>query len=218
MTEATTAATDFLLGAITLYLAVRLLAASRQRGARSRLWWGVALAMAGVAALTGGAYHAIAGNVSALTLAILWKATLFSISAAAFALVPATAIAFLSKTWHRPAMYAAGATSIAFAAAALFTDDFLLAVCDYGISLLFVLTVTAALRRQQRIAARWILAGVSISVLAAVIQQSGYALHPRFNHNDLYHVVQIAANFTFYRGASRSRDAGDPAAAVSPLT
>lgn len=81
-----------------------------------------------------------------------------------------------------------------------------------------ILTVTAALRRQQRIAARWILAGVSISVLAAVIQQSGYALHPRFNHNDLYHVVQIAANFAFYRGASRVRDAGDPAAAFNPLT
>jgi hypothetical protein len=31
-------------------------------------------------------------------------------------------------------------------------------------------------------------------------QASGFALHQRFNHNDLYHVLQIAAMFLFYRG------------------
>jgi hypothetical protein len=32
---------------------------------------------------------------------------------------------------------------------------------------------------------------------------SGIALHPHFNHNDLYHVVQIAAMLLFYRGIRR---------------
>jgi hypothetical protein len=43
-------------------------------------------------------------------------------------------------------------------------------------------------------------------VLAAAVQASGFALHRHFNHNDLYHVVQIAAMVLFYTGARRLRD------------
>jgi hypothetical protein len=44
---------------------------------------------------------------------------------------------------------------------------------------------------------------VAVSVLAGLAQASGLALHERFNHNDLYHVLQIAAMFLFYRGVRR---------------
>jgi len=36
----------------------------------------------------------------------------------------------------------------------------------------------------------WILSGFGLSVLAAVIQQSGWPSLAHFNHNDLYHVIQ----------------------------
>jgi hypothetical protein len=55
-------------------------------------------------------------------------------------------------------------------------------------------------------ASRWILAGVGVSVLAAGVQASGLALHRHFNHNDLYHVIQIAAMILLYAGAKRLRD------------
>ena len=55
-------------------------------------------------------------------------------------------------------------------------------------------------------ASRWILAGVAVSVLAAGVQASGFAPHRHFNHNDLYHVIQIAAMILFYAGAKRLRD------------
>ena len=48
------------------------------------------------------------------------------------------------------------------------------------------------------------LAGVAVSVLAALVQASGFALHAHFNHNDLYHVIQIAAMFAFYKGFRRT--------------
>jgi hypothetical protein len=35
----------------------------------------------------------------------------------------------------------------------------------------------------------------------------GFALHQHFNHNDLYHVIQIAAMVLFYIGAKQLRDA-----------
>jgi hypothetical protein len=45
--------------------------------------------------------------------------------------------------------------------------------------------------------------GVSVSVLAAVVQQSGWSLHQHFNHNDLYHVIQAVGVWLLYRGAIR---------------
>ncbi|MND00634.1 hypothetical protein D3C83_193220 [compost metagenome] len=52
----------------------------------------------------------------------------------------------------------------------------------------------------------WILAGVASSVAAALVQASGFALHEHFNHNDLYHLIQVGAMFALYRGARRLTD------------
>jgi len=60
--------------------------------------------------------------------------------------------------------------------------------------------------RHREPGSRPILAGVAVSALAAGVQASGLSLHANFNHNDLYHVVQIAATVLFYRGASTIRD------------
>jgi hypothetical protein len=38
------------------------------------------------------------------------------------------------------------------------------------------------------------------------VQATGLAPHPNFNHNDLYHVIQIAAMVLLYRGARRLSD------------
>src|SRR5206468_1209672 len=56
-------------------------------------------------------------------------------------------------------------------------------------------------------ATRWILGGVAVSLIAAGIQAGRVALHEHFNHNDLYHVVQIVAMLLYYAGAKRMRDA-----------
>jgi peptidoglycan/LPS O-acetylase OafA/YrhL len=58
-------------------------------------------------------------------------------------------------------------------------------------------------------ASRWILAGVAVSALAAMVQYFGIAPHPHFNHNDLYHVVQITAMALFYGGGKLLRDRND---------
>jgi hypothetical protein len=48
---------------------------------------------------------------------------------------------------------------------------------------------------------RFLIAGIVVSVIAAAVQQSGWSLHPRFNHNDLYHVVQAVGVGLLYRSA-----------------
>ena len=54
--------------------------------------------------------------------------------------------------------------------------------------------------------ARSILAGLLLSFVAAGVQLSRLTLHAHFNHNDLYHVIQIGAIVLLYRGARRLRD------------
>jgi hypothetical protein len=76
----------------------------------------------------------------------------------------------------------------------LYHDDFIWVVADTA-SALFVVAIVHAWRFNG-----WILSGVAVSVLAGLAQASGIALHPRFNQNDLYHVLQTAAMFLLYRG------------------
>jgi len=46
-----------------------------------------------------------------------------------------------------------------------------------------------------------VLASLATSVLGAGIQAAGLAPHPSFNHNDLFHVVQMGSLLLLARGA-----------------
>jgi hypothetical protein len=76
-------------------------------------------------------------------------------------------------------------------------DDFIWVIADTASALLIV-GVLHVWRLNG-----WMLAGVAVSILAGLAQASGISLHPHFNHNDLYHVIQIAAMFLFYNGLKK---------------
>ena len=84
-------------------------------------------------------------------------------------------------------------------------DAFIFVVADTASAMLAVAALH--LLALGNPATRWILGGVAVSLVAAGIQAGRLALHEHFNHNDLYHVVQIAAMFLYYRGARVMRDA-----------
>ena len=50
----------------------------------------------------------------------------------------------------------------------------------------------------------------SVSIVGLVIQQGHVSLHPSFNHNDLFHCVQIVALLLFFsRGTDDGVKTGD---------
>ena len=57
-------------------------------------------------------------------------------------------------------------------------------------------------------------------MLAALFEQGRVSIHPQFDHNDLYHVIQTAAMYLLYRGGLLLRER-EPAApdfeATQPL-
>ena len=48
---------------------------------------------------------------------------------------------------------------------------------------------------------RWLVRGIGVTVIGLGMQQSGWSPAEHFNHNDLYHVIQMAGLYCFYRGA-----------------
>ena len=200
--EPMTLLTDWLLGGLCVFLAARLLRDGRPA---SRAPWAAAFAACAGAALLGGTYHGFLPWLDERAANWLWKATLLSIGLGAFSATCATARAHLAGRVRTVVQAAAGLKLALFAAGALSTDAFLIAIIDYSLALCFVLAVHCrAWLRGQDATARWVVLGVLVSFLAAGIQAAGIAPHPHFNHNDLYHVVQMAGMWLLFKGACRS--------------
>jgi hypothetical protein len=192
--EPTTVLTDYALGAVAAWVSFLLLKNSHL----SQKLWGVAFAALAAGAFLGGTWHGF------LHSDLLWKATVLSVGVASFGMVAGSAYAAFSGTARTLILTAALAKLLVYSGWMLFHDRFIYVVIDTGIAFF----VVAALHLWK-----WngpILAGVAVSVVAGLVQASGFKLHEHFNHNDLYHVIQVAAVILLYRGARRLIDSAPP--------
>jgi uncharacterized protein DUF6962 len=200
ITEAATMATDFLIAVICIVFAVGI-----ERGADSlgtaRGLWGLSFALTAIAAVIGGVVHGFALHLEVAAKDRLWKATQYAVGLTSLAILTAAVVAFVDGAPQRWLVAVAVAKFLAYAAVVRRRDDYAVVVVDYGASM----TAMAALAiagwlRSGAPAAPWLVAGVVVSGAAAAVQLKKIAPHPRFNHNDLYHVIQIVALYLFYRG------------------
>jgi hypothetical protein len=192
ISEPMTLVTDYLLGGVTAWLALRLFHTTESF--RSRKWWAIAFAALALGAFLGGTWHGFWQN------ALLWKATVLAVGAASFAMVVGSAFATLPRVAHNLLVVIAILKLLVYSGWMLAHDEFIYVVLDTGIAF----AVVAALHLWK-----WngpLLGGIAISVVAALVQASGFAPHAHFNHNDLYHVIQIAAMALLYRGARVLRE------------
>jgi hypothetical protein len=200
--EPMTMLTDYALAGVTGWLAC-LLYRGRE-GRRPRSLWTLAFAALALAALLGGTWHGFAPAFSAGAALLVWKATVLSVGIASFGMFGGSAIATTTASLRKWLLAVAAAKLAVYSAWMLFHSEYVYVIVDTGIALaaLAALHAASAIRRRDR-ASLWILAGVGVSLLAAGIQASGFAPHPRFNHNDLYHLIQIGAMLLLYSGARR---------------
>lgn len=195
--EPATFLTDLLLAAFATWLAWRLRRVTP--GENRAAWWcAAALALTAASALIGGLYHGLGPNFSADLRAAWWRLTLLSVNgvsaAMALSLVHEVAPPAKCKIW----VVVVGVKLATFAAIALSRPVFLVAIVDYGSTMLAWLVAALVLRRAWRAP---LLAALALSAVAATVQQLKWAPASRFNHNDLYHVIQMAALAAFFRAA-----------------
>ena len=207
ITEPMTLITDYLLAGLIFYFGLRLLASWRRTGQQSVYWWSVGYYASALAALAGGTYHGFTSYLGGLPAFLLWKLTVIAVGVAALFLFAGVVLATLSGLPKKCLLILAGLKFLLYAMWMTSHDDFRYVIYDYAPALLgiLLLAIYASLPRRERFAP-WLIGGVLVSFAAAGIQASGLALHRHFNHNDLYHVVQMGAFWLLYRGGLLLRD------------
>jgi len=207
MTEPVTAITDYLLAAVSFFLWWRILRRDRSDPQNARRLWAWAFAALALSALTGGTCHGFTASMGDRVSAVLWKATVYLVGITDLLMLSGSLTAAIGRRWRRFALAVAAAKFLVYAAWMTGHDEFRYVVYDYAPSMLAILLIHAvpgSLKNDP--GARFILAGLLVSFVAAGVQLSRIGLHERFDHNDLYHVIQIGACYLLYRGARCLRD------------
>ena len=201
--------TDYLLGGWTFYLAFKLIRKGMRVSQRSIILWGLSFVATGIAALIGGTSHGFALYFGTMTKAVIWTATLISIGFASLFLLSSAIITTFKKPLRDWLIAATALKFILFAVWIVSHSEFKYVIYDYVPAMIGVLTVQVYGRYSRGDkSAVWIISGILISFGAAAVQQSGFTLHEHFNHNDLYHVIQMGAIYMLYKGGILLLDAG----------
>jgi hypothetical protein len=207
ITEPMTMATDYVMGAVALALAIRLFRQRESEGQMATRLWATALVMTAIAAVIGGSYHGFIEMLQPAVARWLWTLTLAATGFGSAALVAAAAVAGTGGAIRRVLLWIVIAKLACYLVVISSRTDFIVVIVDYASALVGVLLL-AWLTRPSGLtsAAGFVTAGVGLSIVAALIQALHIAPHPQFNHNDLFHVVQTGALYLLYRGGLLMRD------------
>jgi len=208
-----TVLTDYGLAAVGGGLGAMLWRHAAGQAAR-RLWAASFLAVAAAAAV-GGTSHGLAPRMSEASMAALWRLTYGLVGLGNLFILAGAAVA---AARGRPRAWLIAAAVLRFAvsfALIALQPDFRYVVYDYVGTLLGLLVFAAHLFRRRGPGAPWIVAGVLASLASAAVQRGGLDPSPVFNHNDLFHVLQAAGLYLYYRGGRLLRG-GDPGLPTGP--
>ena len=159
--------------------------------------------MLALSSFLGGTYHGFSAMLDDGTSRSLWQATVLVAVLTSFGLFLAVANQWLEGRalgvcttlgWVKGAM-AVGAVS--------WWPNFFVVLVDFTFTMVFVLMVCLHYREREWLTAKLMTAGVMCFVVGGFVQQIELAPHPYFNHNDVFHAIQIAGNTLLYLGARR---------------
>ena len=201
VTEPMTVLTDVVLAALALLFAVRLGHRAAVDDSASGAWLAGAQLATGFAALIGAITHATDPLRDAGLRDRLWRSTLYTSGFIGAATLASVAYFAARGSLRSTILACAVLKLLVFMRRAARTPEFSVAAADYGIALaaLLVGAVIEMVRRRAP-GMTWLIAGVLVSVVGGIVQARRIAPHRQFNHNDLYHAIQMAALYAFYRG------------------
>lgn len=210
ISEPMTMFTDYLVTLLAASLGIHLIIEGKARSTRSEILWGWAFMATALGALAGGTSHGFIEQLGDDGWQLLWRITVYSIGTASFLMLVGALVAALSGPWKRLLVLVALVKFGGYLWWMASHDDFRFVINDYGSTMVVVLLLQLWLWWARRApSAPWVVGGIAVSFVASLIQQSEFALHQHFNHNDIFHVVQMLALWLLYRGGRLLEDAGD---------
>ena len=169
-----------------------------------RAYFVVFFTAAALGSALGGTVHGFFKPADSTGRAVLWPATLIAILTSGFAAWVAAARLALRAKSETIAQMIAAALLLAMALAVIFVSrNFAIAIAGYLPATLFLLySLISVYRRNKARAVGWGIAGLSLTLVAAVVQRLHIVIHPVYlDHNVFYHVLQGGAFWMIYKAA-----------------
>ena len=191
LAEPTTTITDYLLAAEIVFLGILLLRMNPFIPVRL---WAFSFFVLAIAAAAGGTHHGFIERMSPFTSHVIWKVTLYGIGIATLLMLSATVLAYLSTPWKTIFLVITVIQFVLYVYGMSRSNDFRFVIYNYLPAMIAILCMAAYHRNL------WLVGAVLISFAGAAVQRSGVVLHQHLNFNDLYHLIQMAGIYFFYRG------------------
>ena len=207
ISEPVTMLTDYLIFGQSMLLAWYLHRSIGDGKNQAKRFWTWALLAVGLASLFGGTYHGFSLVIPKHLNVYLWQATTMSIGFVSCFMVVGTVLATVKPPWRNLLILVSAAQLLFYLGWMTAHDEFLYVILNYVPSMVLVFALQAIAFVTSRSGSEgFIMSGIIVSFVGAGVQQSGFALHQHFNHNDLYHVIQMLGIYLLYRGALRLQD------------
>ena len=201
ISEPTTLFTDYALALLTLLWGTHLFRFGQQNKQTSKLLWGLGFLATASASLWGGTVHGFRPYLDETLAVVLWKMSVYSVGLASYFMLSTIVLICMKCLWRPWALGVVALKFLVFAIWMIGHSEFRFAVYDYASAMIMILLLQIYVGASRRAkSAVWIVGGVLIGLAGGVIQMEKFYLYEHFNHNDLFHVMQIAAFYLFYRG------------------
>jgi hypothetical protein len=203
-TELTTAATDAAVGLLCLAVLLRLVAIPVNATWKRALWCCV-FGLLGLASFLGAVVHGL--ELSESVRALLWRPLYLSLGLAVALFLIGGIHDWRGETAARALLpWAIGIGVSFFALTQLLAGAFLIFVVYEATAMVATLAMYLILSTTGRLAgARMITVGIGLSIVAAAVQASALSLRliVPFDHNGLFHLVQLMATAALANGLLR---------------
>ena len=200
-----TTLTDYAIALVAIAIAFRLW----KQPQRSVQWWAIAFALVAFSAWAGGTVHGTAYILPAPTRRQIWNLSLASMGLASSAVLVGTVLSGVRRRWQRWGFLVIGVATLLYGYGVLWWNSFGYAIAAYLVALgLVTLVQIGTLSRRRSSSALWILLGILITLLAALVLLSDVAI-ARISTSALYHLVQLPGLYALYRGVRQLKDRVD---------
>lgn len=196
--EPTTSITDYIIGLLGIYFGYKTL---QIQSSIFHLLWAISFFSLSMGGFLGGTRHGLGPRFPAILNNLVWRAAILFVMLTAVLITASVSTLFIDRDWHSSILVICISLVFYCILRIKKNDSFrhvinfnlpLLVISFFGfIAAFFILGYTGAL---------FILIGISVSLVAARVQASGVALHEHFNHNDLFHIIQMLGMVLMYRG------------------
>ncbi|NPV04055.1 MAG: hypothetical protein HPY67_04910 [Syntrophaceae bacterium] len=197
--EPMTVLTDVLLAVAAAWAGTRILGVSDTPVHR---YFALSFFLTALGTLAGATIHATRHTALVRWVPLLWRITGIAVGTSVTAMLAGTFYHLLPADDADILRWTVLGLSLVYAAWIWRDYRFRNVIVFYSIAMAFVLgAMGLSYVTTGSPGAKLIAVGILVSFAAAAVQRSGFQLGRHFNHNDIYHVIQLIGLYFFYRGA-----------------